>query len=297
MLFNSSLKLSLFHVVFFSFFMVGFTQEKESPYNFIEDIPYRSYDSIQVVDSYVEERCVLDIYYPKEIKDFPTLVYFHGGSLTSGGKGLNPYLMEKDIAVVNVNYRLSPKVKVVNILEDAAASVKWVFDNIGDFGGNKSKVYLAGHSAGGYIVSMITLDKSYLASYDIDANNIAGTIPLSGHAITHFTARKENGLSQTKIIVDYLAPLYHIRPDAPPYIIFTGDRNLELLGRYEENAFMERMMKLIGHEQTKLYELQGYGHDMVYPALPIVVQYIKNDVIRKEKDSESIDPNIEPNEL
>ena len=292
------MKLHFFQASVLFFSLIGFAQKTESPYDFIENIPYRYNDSIQVVNSYLEERCVLDIYYPTELKDFPTLVYFHGGSLTSGEKGLNPYLMEKDIAVVNVNYRLSPEVKVIDILKDAAASVKWVFNNIEDFGGNKSKVYLAGHSAGGYIVSMITLDKSYLASFGIDANNIAGSIPLSGHAITHFTVRKEYGLSQTQIIVDHLAPLYHIRPDAPPYIIFTGDRNLELLGRYEENAYMERMMKLIGHKQTELYELQGYGHDMVYPALPIVVQYIKKlDAMRKEEDSRSFDQNLESDEL
>lgn len=297
-LFDASGKLSLCHLIIFLLSIVGFSQETESSYDFVENIPYRHDNSIQVVDSYIEERCVLDIYYPKDIIDFPTLVYFHGGALTSGGKGLNPYLMEKGIAVVNVNYRLSPRVKVVDILEDAATSVKWVFDNIENFGGSKSKVYLSGHSAGGYIVSMITLDKSYLASHDVDANNIAGAIPLSGHAITHFTARKEYGLSQTQIIVDQLAPLYHIRPDAPPYIIFTGDRDLELLGRYEENAFMERMMKLVGHKQTELFELQGYGHDMVYPALPIVIQFInKLENQRKEAGHDSIQTNKESNKL
>lgn len=46
----------------------------------------------------------------------------------------------------------------------------------------------------------------------------------------------------------------------PPLILITGDRELELLGRYEENAYMWRMMKLVGHEDTYLYEIGGHGH-------------------------------------
>ena len=41
-------------------------------------------------------------------------------------------------------------------------------------------------------------------------------------------------------------------------LLITGDRELELLGRYEENAYFMRMMKVAGHKETKLYELDGY---------------------------------------
>ncbi len=38
---------------------------------------------------------------------------------------------------------------------------------------------------------MVALNKDYLAKYNIDANQLAGVIPFSGHAITHFTIRKK----------------------------------------------------------------------------------------------------------
>ena len=66
----------------------------------------------------------------------------------------------------------------------------------------------------------------------------------------------------------------HVRRDAPPLVLITGDRELEMLGRYEENAFLMRMMKVAGHTNTKLYELQGYGHNMVAPAIPILLKII-----------------------
>jgi hypothetical protein len=99
-------------------------------------------------------------------------------------------------------------------------------------------------------------------------------IPLSGQAITHFTIRNERHMKDTQPQIDSLAPLWHVRADAPPLLLITGDREQEMLGRYEENAYLARMMKLVGHQQTRLIELQGYGHDMTYPAFPLVVREI-----------------------
>ena len=124
---------------------------------------------------------------------------------------------------------------------------------------------------------MIGLDKSYLQKYGVDANSIAALIPFSGHTITHFTVREERGINGTQVIVDELAPIFHIRKDAPPLILITGDRELEMLGRYEENAYMYRMMKVIGHENNLLYEMDGFNHGgMANPAFYILRDYIKN---------------------
>jgi len=81
--------------------------------------------------------------------------------------------------------------------------------------------------------------------------------------------------------VDEFAPLFHVRHDAPPLLLITGDRELEMLGRYEENAYLARMMKVAGHKKTRLLELDGYDHGMVYPALPLVMKEIEN-IIREE---------------
>ena len=123
---------------------------------------------------------------------------------------------------------------------------------------------------------MVGLDKKYLAAHNIDADRIAGLIPLSAQTITHFNIRQQRGIKNTQPVVDELAPLFHVRPDAPPLLLITGDRELEMLGRYEENAYLARMMKVSGHKKTRLLELDGYDHGMVYPALPLVMKEINN---------------------
>jgi len=226
-------------------------------------------------DLYTDAQCTLDIYYPKDTKNFATIVWFHGGSLTGGKKQIPKALMQKGFAVIGVEYRLSPKATAPAYLLDAAASVAWVFKNISKYGGSNKMIFISGHSAGGYLGMMITLDKSYLNKYNIDANQIAALIPFSGQAITHFTIRNEIGIKNTQPIIDKYAPLYFVREDAPRMLLITGDRELELLGRYEENAYLLRMMKLTGNKQTTLYELQGFDHGgMAEPAFPLLIQEV-----------------------
>jgi len=54
-------------------------------------------------------------------------------------------------------------------------------------------------------------------------------------------------------------------------------------GRYEENAYMARMMKLAGHNHTRLHELDGFDHEaMVNPACDLLLNVIK-DTVGKRK--------------
>ncbi|MEO6151230.1 MAG: alpha/beta hydrolase [Mucilaginibacter sp.] len=226
-------------------------------------------------DAYLASQCTLDLYYPKGAKDFATIVWFHGGGITGGVKEIPKELMEKGYAVVGVEYRLSPKVKAPAYIEDAAAAVAWVFTHIGEYSGSKKLIFISGHSAGGYLGTMITLDKSYLNKYNIDANSIAALIPFSGQAITHFTVRGENNIAPLQPTIDKYAPLYFVRADAPPILLITGDREKELFGRYEENAYLNRMLKLVGHKRTTLYELQGFDHGgMAAPAFPLLLNEV-----------------------
>lgn len=265
----------------FGFILTTYSQEIQ--YETKQNIPYYN-AAISQADSYITERCVLDFYYPKNIKDFPTIVWFHGGGLTGGTKEIPKQLMEKGVGIVAVNYRLYPKVKAPLYIDDAASAVSWVFKNVADMGGDPSLIFVSGHSAGGYLASMIGLDKSWLRKYGIEADKIAGLIPFSGHTITHFTVREERGIPGTQPIIDSLAPLFHVRPDAPPMLLITGDRELELLGRYEENAYLMRMMKIAGHKETKLYELDGYGHGMTEPAFPLLLKEVQRIIDAKTND-------------
>ncbi|SFS36209.1 Acetyl esterase/lipase [Sphingobacterium wenxiniae] len=258
----------------------AFAQDKYN-YQFVENVPY--YDAGQ--DDYQRTQCLLDIYYPVDGKEKaegrPVVVWFHGGGLTGGQKEIPSYLKDKGLVVVGVGYRFSPKVKVEGIIHDAAKAVSFIYNQVNKYNGDKNKFFLSGHSAGGYLVTMLALNPSYLEPHGMNANDLTGVISFSGQAITHFTARKELGIDEKQPTIDALAPLYWVRKDAPPLVLLTGDREKEMLGRYEENAYLKRMMDIVGHPDTKLMEFQGYGHGMTYPGFPVMLEEMQRILTEK----------------
>lgn len=250
--------------------IVGLT-DVLAQYNRVNDISYT-----KDKNDYAQERCKLDVYFPTDQKDVPVVVWFHGGGIEAGNKHIDNELLESGYTVVAVNYRLLPKASIDEVLDDAAAAVAWTFENAEKYNGSKRKIFVAGHSAGGYMLDMIGLDKHYLQKYGIDADSIAGLFPFSGQVITHYNIRKQQGIGPLQATIDQYAPLTFVRPDAPPIVIISGDRELELFGRYEEQAYFWRMLKLVGHPDVTLYEMQGFNHgDMPHPAYHVMKANIK----------------------
>lgn len=246
------------------------------------DVLYR--DDAPSLDRYARERCRLDVWAPENVNvgdELPLIVWFHAGGLSSGEKWLPDGFLTGEAVVVAANYRLHPRVTSPVYLQDAAAAAAWAVRNAGRFGADPGRVVLAGHSAGGWLVSMLALDPRWLAAEGVEADALAGAAPISGHAVTHFTVRAERGVPGTRPVVDDMAPLFHVRPDAPPILIVTGDRDLELLGRYEECAYFRRMLLEAGHKVNELVEVAGADHGgVIEPAQPLVMDFVRRVAAR-----------------
>ncbi len=250
----------------------------------VKDIPYYEAGAPEVGNlEYRAERCKLDILYPDDVKDFATVVYFHGGGLTGGSKGINKVLRESKIAVVAPNYRLSGKSGTVapDYIVDAAAAVAWTIKHIKEYGGNPDKVYISGHSAGGYLAAMIGLDAQYLKKFDLSTDKLAGVLPLSGQMTTHFRIMKEykekDPNFNAPVLIDQYAPLWHARKDAPPLVLLVGDTEIEWPSRVEENQLLEaRMRRNYKHPYVRIYSFPGFNHgSMQTPGLMVLKEEIK----------------------
>lgn len=218
-------------------------------------------------DEQGRQRCLLDVYAPDAPGDTrPVVVWFYGGGMTTGDRQWPGMFSGRDLVVVTPDYRLSPSVKAPAYIEDAAAAVAWTFKHIASFGGDDRRIFVAGGSAGAYLATMITMDPRWLAVHEVDAGRLAGLISMTGQMITHFTIRAERGIPESRPVIDELAPLFHVRADAPPVLLVTGDRELELPGRYEENAYFAAMMKSVGHRDITLHEMKGADHGAVEEA-------------------------------
>lgn len=122
----------------------------KTEYKQVKDLSY--YDAAAPdITHYQQERCKFDVDYPENGRNLPVVIWFHGGGLTGGNKAIPSGLKEKKLVVIAVNYRLSPQVKTSVCIEDAAAAVAWAFKHASEYGGNPDKIFISGHSAGGYL--------------------------------------------------------------------------------------------------------------------------------------------------
>jgi len=116
----------------------------------------------------------------------PVLLYVHGGGFNRGDKTApnSPFL--DNVAVwaarngmvgVNMTYRLAPQSTWPSGPQDMGAAVKWVRDNIKEYGGDPQRIYLMGSSAGaGHVAAYVAFSEYHAAP----GSGLAGAILLSG---------------------------------------------------------------------------------------------------------------------
>ncbi|CAI5703152.1 unnamed protein product [Peronospora effusa] len=115
----------------------------------------------------------LDIAIPRRLPlcaKLPTCVFVHGGSWQQGDKsgelnqGIDEAFVRAGYLGVSVNYRLSPEVQHPVHVNDVAAAVTWLHQNINKFGGDPDKLVLVGYSAGAHLVMQLLADPQYLTA-------------------------------------------------------------------------------------------------------------------------------------
>lgn len=108
----------------------------------------------------------LDVYVPTHMaRNAPVVMYVHGGGFVFCSKETHRVmamaLARRGYLVFNINYRLGPKNLYPAPLEDAVDALLWVVDHCARFGGDPSKIAVAGESAGGNLVTALAILHSY----------------------------------------------------------------------------------------------------------------------------------------
>jgi len=240
--------------------------------------PVREIAHVDYRDASVSTNCWLKMRLPEGVKGFPTLVWFHGGGLTGGWPDYRP-LRDDGIAQVSVRYRFLSETDADGCIDDAARAIAWTLDHISEYGGDPKKVFVAGHSAGGYLTLMAGLDASRLAKYGHSPKELAGLVPVSGQVTKHFAVRKFSGDKDPQYLpkIDSLAPIFWSNAPSAPVVFIVGDRRIEFPCRVEENEFMVASMKKLGRSDVSFLEYPGRDHGTVVGAADSVLR----DFIRR----------------
>ncbi|MGP1352672.1 MAG: alpha/beta hydrolase [Parasphingopyxis sp.] len=125
----------------------------------------------------------LDVYAPTGGQDTarPVIVFIHGGGWRAGDKAGYEFagraFASLGFVTVVPNYRLSPEAHFPDFVEDGAAAIRWVRENIAERGGDPDRIVMVGHSAGAHIAALLAMDESWLGG---DREAIAGWVGLAG---------------------------------------------------------------------------------------------------------------------
>ena len=193
----------------------------------------------------------------------PVILFVHGGGWHSGSpddyewaaRGLAP----EGFVVALSGYRLYPEGRFPTMLEDTAAALRWVVDNAAEHGGDPSRIYLAGHSAGAYNVVQLALDPQWIEAAGVPQEAVAGAIGLAGpYDFAPFdTDSSRNSFGEAPDVAA-TQPIEFATRDAPPMLLVTGEddtvvrpRNTRVLG-----AALERL----GAPVETLF-IPGYDHN------------------------------------
>ena len=174
----------------------------------------------------------LDVYRPADAPPAvaPVIVFFYGGNWNSGQRAdyrfVGAALASKGYVAVVPDYRLYPGVRYPDFLADSAHAVRWVFERIGEFGGDARNVFLMGHSAGAYNAAMLALNAEYLRAAGVDARRVRGLIGLAGPydflPLSGPITKAVFGFPDTPITTQ---PIHFASSAAPPAMLLTGERD------------------------------------------------------------------------
>jgi arylformamidase len=118
----------------------------------------------------------LDIFRSVGSEGAPVLMFFHGGAWAHGYKEWNgfmaPALVDLPAVFVSVGYRLVPDHKWPAPFDDALNALRWVHANIAAYGGDSTRIHVAGWSAGGTLAALLASRQDLYGAHDLPVDVI-----------------------------------------------------------------------------------------------------------------------------
>ncbi|WP_144145114.1 alpha/beta hydrolase [Paraburkholderia sp. BCC1884] len=217
----------------------------------------------------------LDVYMPTAgtppagTQGRPIVVFFYGGSWQSGSRSsylfVGAALASRGFLAVVPDYRTWPETAFPGFVDDAAAAVRWTRDHAAEFGGDPSRIFLMGHSAGAHIVMMLATDGRYLAAQQMSKADISGVIGLAGPY--DFLPLQDATLEAIfpPALRAASQPINFVEGDEPPMFLAAGERDTTVdPGNTDRLA---AKLRIAGDRQVEVKHYPRVGHALLVGAI------------------------------
>ena len=206
---------------------------------------------------------VLDLYLPEgEVSNAPVFLFLHGGGFREGDKAhygsvAEPFVNRGVITAV-ASYRLTGSgAHYPAQSDDAKSTVKWLFENISQYGGNPENIYVGGHSAGAILSADIGVNLAWLAEMGMPKEILKGIVPVSGPYDLRSRGRPGEvyTYAPTPELREQASPILHVNDPVPAALVAVGSEEA-----YQESsvAFTEALKA--GGVDAQYLLLEGGDH-------------------------------------
>lgn len=258
------------------------------------DVVYREINGV---------RLRVDIYRPRTaIGPHPSVVYVHGGGWVTGTRRQSRFMMYELAAagsvVFSVSYRLAPRHPLPAAIEDVKAAIAWVRAHAAEYGGDPSHIIAMGGSAGGHLAAMAALtpnEPRFQPGFERADTRVQGAVILYG-ATDIEASFGSDGSTAMAILLERLvfrarfrsdpdrfrslAPINHVRADAPPMLFVHGETDRVVPIAHSRNTIGK--LRAIGARQVHLLEVPFGQHAFeVFPsplhqrAVRVIVRFLE----------------------
>src|SRR5215203_500652 len=257
----------------------GFSTQEEldEQYNLRESVPdfpaYERFYKEQSEKTREQLECQLDVpfgptlderldIFPAARSGVPILLFIHGGywhtfsskdfSFVASGQ------VSAGVTTVVINYALCPKVTIEEIVRQSRAAVSWLYNNAEAFGGDRTRIYVSGHSAGGHLTAMLALT-DWEDDYGLPADVIKGVFPISGlfdlRPFPYTYLQPKLQLTWGEVL--RCSPILHIPKSAPPLLVAYGEEETREIRRQSEDFLAAWKAKAL---EGNVLSLTGKNH-------------------------------------
>lgn len=194
----------------------------------------------------------------------PAIVLFHGGAFIGGAPTQfakqSEYLASRGMVCINVQYRLldkDGKDMPVICCQDAKSAMRYVRSHADELGIDPDRIAAGGGSAGGYLAAFVSMVEG------MDDPSDDRSISPRGNALVLFNPVLDTSPQALKMPrfnerFEEFSPSQHVRPGAPPTIIFLGTKD-NLVPVPVNERFKEKMQKAGVRCDAVYYEGEGHG--------------------------------------
>jgi arylformamidase len=182
---------------------------------------------------HAKHRC--DVYVPRDARNAPVLVFWHGGGWTNGYRRwvafMAPQVVRLGLVFVAPSYRLAHEARLPAAYDDALQAIEFIVANAAAWGASPQQLYLSGHSAGGHLAALCALRRPDDA--------VRGCLPISAIMDLHHPAPPPNSLEErvyTMVLDDAdddarLSPVAWTRGNRVPFVLTVGEHDSERVRR------------------------------------------------------------------